>query len=369
MKTLLNWMGGKEIDGKIETLQGRMLQAETRIYHLAAERTDLAIPYWYQWNFWEPTVQLALSDLCKPGATVFDVGANAGALSLLMSRLVGLRGRVFAFEASPRIVDKTTYNLAVNACANVQLFHNAVYSQSGETLFIYEGSHLNDSLKRNETGNPGMRVKTVALDDVVEKWDAVPTVVKMDIEGAEFDALQGFHKTIERHHPHIILEQSPDDMQCHDLLTGLGYRAIDLATYQEIKTAADFPPGSFIANVLFVHPQSAQDTPYKLPITKSLVAVAEGQSPDGIELPPGRYVFEVDMHSDRDDNEMMVGLRTENVPLFRYHSNTKFLCQSYKSWAIDLDAPTRVIPFFEFQNSTSDPTFVVRSIRISRVDW
>ena len=51
--------------------------------------------------------------------TVFDVGANAGALSVLMSRLVGLRGIVCSFEASRRIVDKTQHNLVANAATRI----------------------------------------------------------------------------------------------------------------------------------------------------------------------------------------------------------------------------------------------------------
>ena len=58
---------------------------------------------WWEQSFWEPTVALAIRDHCRPGDVVFDVGANAGALALMMSRLVGPRGIVCAFEASPRI--------------------------------------------------------------------------------------------------------------------------------------------------------------------------------------------------------------------------------------------------------------------------
>src|SRR5258708_30491234 len=79
-------------------------------------RTTLQIPPFYDWNYWEPTVQLALRDLCRPGMVCFDVGANAGALSLVMSRLVGPRGVVCAFEASRRIVDKTHWNLVQAGC-------------------------------------------------------------------------------------------------------------------------------------------------------------------------------------------------------------------------------------------------------------
>ena len=63
--------------------------------------------YWYEDNFWEPPVQIVLRDLCKSGNVVFDIGANLGGLTTVMSRSVGLRGIVCTFEASSRIVGKS----------------------------------------------------------------------------------------------------------------------------------------------------------------------------------------------------------------------------------------------------------------------
>jgi hypothetical protein len=77
---------------------------------------------WWKPSFWEHTVALAIRDYCRPGDVVFDVGANAGGLALMMSRLVGPRGIVLAFEASPRIIDKTHYNLVKAGCHNVTCF-------------------------------------------------------------------------------------------------------------------------------------------------------------------------------------------------------------------------------------------------------
>lgn len=67
----------------------------------------------------------------RPGDIVFDVGCNAGGLTLMMSRLVGPRGIVLVFEASPRIIDKTHYNLVQAGCHNVTLFHRAVWLGTG----------------------------------------------------------------------------------------------------------------------------------------------------------------------------------------------------------------------------------------------
>src|SRR2546423_2378031 len=78
---------------------------------VAPPSSPLPIPKFWERNFWEPTVQFPIRDYCRPGDIVFDVGANAGGLSMLMSRLVGPRGVVCAFEASPRIIEITLNNL------------------------------------------------------------------------------------------------------------------------------------------------------------------------------------------------------------------------------------------------------------------
>ena len=357
-----------EINTTLHKLENKILSLESKINIISGERADFIIPFWYEWNFHEPNVQHALIDLCKPADTVFDVGANAGALSLLMSRLVGIKGVVYSFEASRRIVDKTAYNLAVNGCGNIQLMHNAVYKNSGEVIEVFEGRDLNDSIIMHEwdKGHSGMKVSTIALDDFVEKWKAVPTVVKMDIEGAEFDAVLGFQKTIETHKPHLILEQNCDDTKCFEFLMNKGYKAIDLSIYELVDSNEKFKSLSSVANVLFIHESKIADTPYSN-LKKILLKKIQGKGEKGIELSPGRYIFELKMSASNSDNEIMMGIKNENGKIFNYHSNTNFLCQCYKYWVINLENQSHVTPFFEFLNNTYDPTFKVEEIIIFKL--
>ena len=139
----------QSLDQKITKLNQQMLEISQKLTLIDQKITNITpfeIAPWYQENLWEPTVQIILRDLCKPGDIVFDVGANFAGLTTLMSRMVGPKGVVCAFEASPRIIDKTQRNLVLSGCNNVQLFHNAIYHTSGQTVKIYLGDHLNDSI-------------------------------------------------------------------------------------------------------------------------------------------------------------------------------------------------------------------------------
>jgi FkbM family methyltransferase len=343
-------------------------------------RFSFPIPFWYEWSPWEPTVQLAFNDLVRPGDVVFDVGANAGGLTVLLSRLAGPKGTVCAFEASPRIIDKCQHNLAVNGCTNVHLIHRAVHRTSNEIVNVYAGTTLNDSLLPvHTTGVVVGQVRTLALDDFIAHFDLAPNLVKMDIRGGEFEALMGMTALIASKRPHLILEQHPSDMRCHETLTQSGYLALDLATYAQIRHSSDYPPRTQVANVLFIHSSRLGETGYQIPVTTTEVRrlherdfrrVAEGsyalQEP--IQLARGRYIAVVDVLAERQDNELMAGVQLSGREVFRYHTSSHFLSTSYRHWVFQTDRTAVADLFLRFVSGISDPTLRILGASILRVD-
>lgn len=336
--------------------------------------------YWYESNLWEPTVQIALRDLCRPGTVVFDVGANLGGLTTLISRLVGPKGAVCAFEASPRIVDKCQRNLNLNGCHNTQLYHVAVFHSSHQKVPIYAGSHLNDSIYADYCAaeKPTFQVSTLKLDDFVEFTGLVPDLIKMDIEGAEYDAVMGLLQTLDRAQPHLILEQQPQDSRCLEALRDRGYVAIDLNCYREIGSAQDYPPGAGVRNTLFIHRDRLSETPYQPPFKFIEVATLNAEDFQSLEtgsvaqklplkLEKGRYVIDVEMKAEGTDNEMMCGIKVEREVVFRYHTYTQFLASSYRDWVLNLKESSSVEFYFEFLNQTCDSTFVVKGAKVYRI--
>lgn len=337
------------------------------------------LSYWYEGNLWEPPVQIALRDLCKPGDVVFDVGSNFGGLTTVMSRMVGLRGIVCAFEASPRIIGKCQRNIVLNGCSNVQVYHVAVFSKSQEKVPIYLGSHLNDSIySSSNTDLAAFNVPTLALDDFVNFTGLVPNLVKMDIEGAEFDAITGMLNTISNAKPHLILETQPSDTQCLDLLRKNGYIAIDLNSYREIQSSNDYPQGVAIRNNLYIHQDRLAETLYSPPFTFNEVAILTQNDfiivngnlitlKDSLKLNKGRYLIDVDFSAQGIDNEVMCGVKSEETVIFRYHAYTSLLAQSYRDWVIDLSVNSEIKLYFEFLNNTFDTTFLIKGAKICRL--
>jgi FkbM family methyltransferase len=337
----------------------KMVQASPANSHSTAD--SFPIPKFWEPNYWEPTVQFALRDYCKPGQVVFDVGANAGALSMIMSRHVGPKGTVVAFEASPRIIGKTHYNLVNAGCTNVFLMHKAVYHRSHELVILYPGDHLNDSIYNDLGAEGGARyeVETLALDDFVTASGLMPQFIKMDIEGAEFDALQGASRILAEGKPGLVLEQSPSDMRCHVLLTEAGYIAVDLANYRHVKSASDFDAGTSIANILFIHKSKAADDAYvnaSSPVEVARLAPnAFTHEVNGslhltnrLQLQPGRYVCKADFTADGKDNEIFAGLDSDRGRLMRYHTYSRLMAESYKDWVFAVNVATGVTPYIQF---------------------
>jgi len=96
-------------------------------------------------DFWlgtyEPEMQSALRELIKPGITVYDVGANVGYITLMMAKLTGAQGKVYAFEALPDNVERLRRNVELNDYTDrVTIFPGAVAAGAGEVKFLVHSS-------------------------------------------------------------------------------------------------------------------------------------------------------------------------------------------------------------------------------------
>jgi FkbM family methyltransferase len=148
----------------------------------------------------------------RPGMTVFDVGANLGDYAILLSRLVRKGGRVFAFEPASTTAAKLRQRLAEHGCDNATVFENAVYSHAGPLTFneFPEEFSVWNSLGKPQMAHPAdpskrvpivksETVQAVRLDDVCREHGVRRIdFLKLDVEGAEADALAGAVELLSR---------------------------------------------------------------------------------------------------------------------------------------------------------------------------
>lgn len=142
----------------------------------------------------EPEVIGAMAKLLKPGDCCVDAGANIGFFTILMSKLVGAKGRVIAIEPDPRNIVKLKKNLDINECTNVDLSRFVLADKQEQRHFHIQSENGSSSLWQPPEDGGGTTVQHVSLDtctlsDVLGY--AKPVLLKMDIEGAELLAMQG----------------------------------------------------------------------------------------------------------------------------------------------------------------------------------
>ena len=151
----------------------------------------------------------------KPGSVCIDVGAAEGFFSLLFGKLAGSSGQVISFEPTGR-------------------------GEEIENLFAWNASMGVASLeivREFAIGPNTTEVQGVSVDTVVGKMALSRVdVVKIDVDGAEMDVLEGMRGVIEKFHPHLSVELHSPELyaQVKAFLEGYGYemKLVDPPAYE-----------------------------------------------------------------------------------------------------------------------------------------
>jgi FkbM family methyltransferase len=170
---------------------------------------------------YEGLAQRVFVEHIRPGAVVYDVGANTGFFTLLASRLAGREGRVFAFEPVERNLGFLRDHLRLNHVDNVEVVPAAISDRDGVLRFR---AALNPAMGGlSDEGE--IEVQATTLDRLARSLPP-PTFIKMDIEGAEHAALSGAVHALRSSRPTILLSEHgwEQHKRCNELLTGLDYR-------------------------------------------------------------------------------------------------------------------------------------------------
>jgi FkbM family methyltransferase len=125
-------------------------------------------------------------ELLRPGAVIIECGAHHGAQSILLSRWVGPDGKVVAIEPMPENVSILRKNMEINDLTNVIVVDRAIGSSCGR---LSMGLSSNGSVRWG--GKHTLSVKSITLDALAEELKIVPTLLKIDVEGYEYQVLEG----------------------------------------------------------------------------------------------------------------------------------------------------------------------------------
>jgi FkbM family methyltransferase len=194
----------------------------------------------YETGTWEPEIIDLIKKYLPLGGTFVDIGANIGFHSLFAASVTGARGRVLSFEPLPRLQQQLERSLKENGFTQVMIEPVALGKASGVATLSLVEENIGASSLQNVAGDRAVggavEVPVRTLDSYQDKLDRLD-LIKIDIEGSEFEALKGGEAILRMYQPVIILEFSPHvyekdyagkSLALYEYLTSLGYTINDI---------------------------------------------------------------------------------------------------------------------------------------------
>ena len=165
--------------------------------------------------------------------TVLELGANIGAHTVALSRIVGTGGAVLAFEPQRLVFQTLCANLALNSCANVVARQAAVGAEAGELMVPVLAPDQPNNFGALPLGGRWERGESVPLITIDSLQLSACRLIKMDVEGMEVEALRGAAETIRRCQPALYVENDREEKSSAliALLMSYGYRLFWHAPY------------------------------------------------------------------------------------------------------------------------------------------
>ncbi len=211
--------------------------------------------YWWHGKNREAHTLASIAKVLSQGQTALDVGAHVGYFTTYFAHLVGPRGRVIAFEPSDENLVYTRPN--TEKLSQVQIDTRGISNFTGQASFFVESlTGQNNSLVQDyevfstnaaHAGVPcekrEVKISVTTIDSACREYDVSPKLIKMDIEGAELEAIQGMRETLERSRSVVLLEVSREHHACWSFFKSLGYKALNesLETVDESVFDTDRP--------------------------------------------------------------------------------------------------------------------------------
>jgi len=173
---------------------------------------------------WEPHIEKLFHQHVKEGDTVLDIGGHIGTHTMVLSRCVGPRGKVHVFEPQVKLFTELLVNTYLNGCENVEP-HRVALGAKGGVAYMDHPCLKNEGMARISSKGEKVPVKTLdsfQLSNI--------SLIKMDIEGYEMEALKGALSTLQKNRPVMIVEvfQGAECSERLKFIEGLGYEITHL---------------------------------------------------------------------------------------------------------------------------------------------
>lgn len=195
----------------------------------------------FLYGVYEPFILDLISQYLEAGMTFVDIGANIGQHSMYAARTVGATGAVYAYEPIPKIYNQLLTSVKVNNFNTIIHAKNIALGKVTAKETLHVSKNIGGSSLVNEEENKDQRQEdiTVQICNGDEELRMLPRInlIKIDVEGYEYEVLTGILETLKKHRPTLLLEFSGQFYAQHtdhhgikilSLLHNIGYHLYDV---------------------------------------------------------------------------------------------------------------------------------------------
>lgn len=200
-------------------------------------------------SVFEPYSTTFIKKLLKKGDVVLDVGANIGYYTVIMSKLVGITGKVYAFEPTKYYGDFLLMNVKENDIENCEVLPIGLSSKACDVEISFGESSATMHWVADFDPRFKERITLTTLDDFIhDKKITRIDFIKIDVDGHEPEFLKGAAEVLAKMQPVILLEVSHE----HYLNAGItawdfyadlieqGYHVYSERTLKEYRNLREF---------------------------------------------------------------------------------------------------------------------------------
>ena len=233
-----------------------------QLYVNIAEPSGICL-YFFRYHY-EPYAAFIVSELIRSNDICVDIGANIGSYTFTMANRVGRGGKVFAFEPQINLNQLLQDSIKLNKAEHfISLESRAVWKNSDEALEFYlsQDAHNSGLASLIDHGfhvssEVFVEVSTITLTDYFrEKNVHNCRLVKIDVERAEFEVLQGMETLLEQRLIDYILLEQLSNSESQEFLAKFGYKGQLVDETNKCLIELELVPDGTFGNYLFKSPE------------------------------------------------------------------------------------------------------------------
>ncbi len=199
------WLFKRYIKNRIHTGITHFEKEDIAIHFSSKEYIERRV--WMTGEY-ETEIQKVFQTYVPSAGNILDIGANIGINSIRLSKLLKHDGRVYSFEPIPYNQKRFSQNIQLNGIKNIELIPYAL-GDSNQSMHIKfdENEENKGAISLMNADINGLIVDVLKGDDWVKnnRIEAIK-FMKIDVEGFEWNVIEGLKETIKINHPTILIE-------------------------------------------------------------------------------------------------------------------------------------------------------------------